>query len=183
MAERDRQGTATVWKSQTTVELLSGLEATAIFAVALEGEVNEVELALPESVAFLAASFSALSFLSLRQSHLLVALLFAMSTLEVLPFALSDLWQFALALAGLSIESSLIAFEIVKAMMLLTDNVVCDPSTGDIGHVRVGDNGAKHGVGIWESDGKQESEEVINDREAESFELLSHVDNFVDLGL
>jgi len=106
-----------------------------------------------------------------------------MSTLEVLPFALSDLLQFALALASLSVESSLVAFKIVKAMMLLTNNAVRNPSTGDIGHVRVGDDGAKHGIGIQELDGKQESKEAIDDREAKSFELLSHVDDFVDLGL
>ena len=69
--EQDQQGMATAWKSWTMVESLSGLEATAIFAVVLEGEVDKVELALPESVAFLAASFSAFSFLSLWQSTFL----------------------------------------------------------------------------------------------------------------
>jgi len=115
--------------------------------------------------------------------RLLVALLFAMSTLEVLPFALGDPQHFALALAGLSIESRFVAFKIVKAMVFLTNNAVCDPSTGDIGHIGVSDDGAKHGIGIQELDGKQESEEAIDDREAESFKLLSHVDDFVDLGL
>jgi len=165
------------------VESLSGSEATAIFAVALEGEVDEVELALPESIAFLAASFSAFSFLSLRQSAFLWPFFFAMSTLEVLPFSLSDLQRFALALAGLSVESRFVAFEIVKAMTLLTDNAIRDPSTGDIGRVGVSDDGAKHGVGIRESDGEQESKEAIDDREAKSFELLSRVDDFVDLRL